>query len=143
MPYVTFTQGIISSTVQNVTTSSGREVGTPLGATTTNGSQVATNTPLPCGVSPASMDSGTTVAVAANGKTIDTSYTGTVCVSASTSSCTRYVFMALLRSRAVPVPFSNATGGGRLYSIVTLYPTGDGTQGPLLSLAVGTIRLAT
>ena len=29
MPYVTFTQGIISSTVQNVTTSSGREVGTP------------------------------------------------------------------------------------------------------------------
>lgn len=143
MPYVTFTQGIISSTVQNVTTSSGREVGTPLGAATTSGSQVATSAPLPCGVSPASTDSGTTLAVATNGKAIDTSYTGTVCVSASTSSYTRYVFNGTFTITGGTGPFSNATGGGRLYSIVTLYPTGDGTQGPLLSLAVGTIRLAT
>ena len=54
-----------------------------------------------------------------------------------------YVFNGTFTITGGTGPFSNATGGGRLYSIVTLYPTGDGTQGPFFSLAVGTIRLAT
>jgi len=38
--------------------------------------------------------------------------------------------------------FANATGGGKQYSVVTLYPTADGTQGPFTSFLFGIIRLA-
>jgi hypothetical protein len=38
--------------------------------------------------------------------------------------------------------FANATGGGKQYSDVTLYPTADGTQGPFTSFLYGIIRLA-
>jgi len=34
----------------------------------------------------------------------------------------------------------NATGGGRQYSVVTLYPTADGTQGPFTSFLYGETR---
>ena len=65
-------------------------------------------------------------------------------MSASTSSYTRAdVFNGTFTITGGTGPFANATGSGRLYSIITLYPAGNGTQGPFISLALGAIRLAT
>ena len=65
-----------------------------------------------------------------------------MCESATTSSYTQYRVTSTVTVTGGTGEFANATGGGEQYSVVTLYPTADGAQGPFSSFLYGTIRLA-
>jgi hypothetical protein len=141
-PYVEIGSGTITSTAQDVTTSVGKVFGTPIVRGTTSGSQMAASPPPPCGSSAGSLVTGSVTTTASNGSELSFSLNGTVCESATTSSYTRYVVTATVTITGGTGEFANATGGGRQYSVVTLYPTADGTQGPFTSFLHGVIRLA-
>ncbi len=141
-PYVELGHGTIVSTVQNVTTSTGKVVGIPIRRGTTSGSEVASSSPPPCGPNAGSPVTGSVTTTASNGNELNTSLNGTVCKSASTSSYTRYLLTATVTITGGTGRFTDATGGGKLYSTVTLYPNSGGSQGPFTSLVIGAIRLA-
>jgi hypothetical protein len=141
-PYVEIGKGTITSTVQDVTTSVGKVFGTPIVRGTTSGSQVAVSPPPPCGPDAGSQVTGSVTTTAPNGSQLTFSLSGTVCESASTSSYTRYLVKSTVTVTGGTGEFANATGGGKQYSVVTLYPTADGTQGPFNSFLYGIIRLA-
>ncbi len=65
-----------------------------------------------------------------------------MCESASTTSYNRYRVTSKVTVTGGTGEFANATGGGQQYSVVTLYPTADGTEGPFTSFVYGVIRLA-
>jgi hypothetical protein len=141
-PYVEIGSGTITSTVQDMTTSVGKVFGTPIVRGTTSGSEVAASPPPPCGPNVGSPVTGSVVTTASNGSQLNLSLSGTVCEAATTSSYTRYLVTSTVTVKGGTGEFANATGGGKQYSVVTLYPTGDGTQGPFVSFLYGTIRLA-
>jgi len=140
-PYVEIGSGTITSTVQDVTTSVGKVFGTPVFRGTTSGSQVAASPPPPCGPGAGSPVTGSVTTTASTGSQLTFSLSGTVCVSATTSSYTRYLVTATVTITGGSGEFAGATGGGKQYSVVTLYPTAYGTQGPFASFLYGTIRL--
>ena len=141
-PYVEIGSGTITSTVQDVTTSMGTVFGTPILRGTTSGSEVAASPPPPCSPSAGSPVTGSVTTTASDGSQLNFSLSGTVCESATTASYTRYLVTATVTVTGGTGEFANATGGGRQYSIVTLYPNGDGTEGPFTSFLYGVIRLA-
>jgi hypothetical protein len=141
-PYVEIGSGTITSTVQDVTTSVGKVFGTPVFRGTTSGSQEAASPPPPCGPGAGSPVTGSVTTTASNGSQLTFSLSGTVCVSATTSSYTRYFVNATVTIMGGSGEFAGATGGGKQYSVVTLYPTTYGTQGPFTSFLYGIIRLA-
>jgi len=130
--YVELGSGTITSTVQDVTTSVGKVIGTPIAQGTTSGSQIAAAPPPPCGPNAGSAVTGSVTTTAADGSELTFSLNGTVCVSAVTSSYTRYLVTSTVTVTGGTGKFANATGGGKQFSVVTLYPTGDGTQGPFV-----------
>ena len=140
-PYVEIGSGTITSTVQDVTTSVGKVFGTPVVRGTTSGSQVAASPPPPCGPNAGSPVTGSVTTTASNGSQLTFSLSGTVCESATTSSYNRYLVTSTVTVTGGTGEFANATGGGKQYSVVTLYPTADGTQGPFTSFLFGIIRL--
>jgi hypothetical protein len=85
---------------------------------------------------------GSVTTTASNGSQLTFSLSGTVCQAATTSSYTRYLVTSSVTVTGGTGEFANATGGGKQYSLVTLYPTGFGTQGPFTSFLYGSIRLA-
>lgn len=141
-PYVEIGRGTITSTAQDLTTSVGKVFGTPIVRGTTSGSEVAASPPPPCGPHAGSQVTGSVTTTAANGSQLNFSLSGTVCESATTSSYTRYLVTSTVTVTGGTGEFANATGGGKQYSDVTLYPTADGTQGPFTSFLYGIIRLA-
>jgi hypothetical protein len=141
-PYVEIGRGTITSTVQDVTTSVGKVFGTPIFRGTTSGSQEAASPPPPCGPDGGSQVTGSVTTTASNSSQLTFSLSGTVCESATTSSYTRYLVRSTVTVTGGTGEFTNATGGGKQFSVVTLYPTGDGTQGPFNSFLHGIIRLA-
>ena len=141
-PYIELGGGTITSTVNDATTSAGKVFGTPFFGGTTSGSQVAAGAPQPCGSSPSTPVTGSVTTTASNGSELTFSLNGTVCVAAATSSYTQYRVTSTVTVTGGTGEFANATGGGWQYSVVTLYPTADGTQGPFTSFLYGAIRLA-
>ena len=141
-PYIEIGRGTITSTVQDATTSAGKVFGTPIVRGTTTGSQVAAGPPQPCGPNAGTPVTGSVTTTASNGSELTFSLNGTVCESAATSSYTQYRVTSTVTVTGGTGEFANATGGGRQYSVVTLYPTADGTQGPFTSFLYGAIRLA-
>lgn len=141
-PYVEIGSGTITSTVQDETTSVGQVFGTPVVRGTTSGSQVAASPPPPCGPGAGSPVTGSVTTTASNGSQLTFSSSGTVCVSATTSTYTRYRVAATVTVTGGTGEFAGATGGGKQYSVVTLYPTTYGTQGPFTSFLFGSIQLA-
>jgi hypothetical protein len=141
-PYVEIGRGTITSTVQDVTTSVGKVFGTPVVRGTTSGSEVAASPPPRCGPNAGSPVTGSVTTTASNGSQLSFSLSGTVCESAMTSSYTRYLVTSTVKVTGGTGEFANATGGGKQYSVVTLYPTADGTQGPFTSFLYGIIRFA-
>ena len=142
VPYVEIGSGTITSTVQDVTTSVGKVFGTPVVRGTTSGSEIAASAPPPCGPNAGSPVTGSVTTTASNGSQLSFSLSGTVCESATAASYTSYVVTSTVTITSGTGEFADATGGGKQYSVVTLYPTGDGTQGPFISFLYGTIRLA-
>jgi hypothetical protein len=116
-PYVELGSGTVTSTVQDVTTSVGKVFGTPIFLGTTSGSEAATSPPPACGASAGSPVSGSVTTTASNGSQLDFSLSGTVCVSATTSSYTRYLVRATVTVIGGTGEFANATGGGKQYSL--------------------------
>ena len=141
-PYVEIGSGTITSTAQDVTTSAGNVFGTPIVRGTTDGSEVAASPPTPCGTSAGVPVTGSVTTTASNGSQLTFSLRGTVCESATTSSYTQYHVTSTVTVTGGTGEFANATGGGEQYSVVTLYPSAGGTQGPFSSFLYGTIRLA-
>jgi hypothetical protein len=142
VPYVELGSGTITSTVQDVTSSVGTVVGTPVVRGTTSGSEVAASPPPPCGPNAGSAVTGSVTTTASNGSQLNFSLSGTVCQAATTSSYTRYLVRSTVTVTGGTGEFAGATGGGKQDSVVTLYPTSDGTQGPFTSFLYGMIRLA-
>jgi hypothetical protein len=140
-PYREVTRSVIVSTAQNMTTSSGQVTGTPIVHGTGSGSQAAGTTPPLCGSGPGSPTSGTTTTVAKNGNIIFTAFTGTVCQSGSTPTSGTYLLTGTFTITGGTGRFADATGGGTLTSKITLHPTPQGSQGPAVSHARGTIDL--
>lgn len=142
VPYVELGSGTITSTVQDVTSSVGTVVGTPVVRGTTSGSEVAASPPPPCAPNAGSPVTGSVITTASNGSQLTFSLSGTVCQAATTSSYTRYLVTSTVTVTGGTGEFANATGGGKQYSVVTLYPTSFGTQGPFTSFLYGSIQLA-
>lgn len=141
-PYLEIGRGTITSTAEDVTTSVGSVFGTPILHGTTSGSQVTASPPPPCGPGAGSAVTGSVTTTASNGSTLSFSLNGTVCALDTTSSYTRYLVTSTVTVTGGTGEFANATGAGKQYTVVTLYPTADGTQGPFTSFLSGTIRVA-
>ena len=142
MPYVEIGNGTITSTTNDVTTSVGTVLGTPVHQGTTSGSQMAASPPPPCGSGSGSSVTGTVATTASNGGQLTTSLNGTVCVLAATSSHTRYLVMNTVTVTGGTGEFANATGSAKQVVVITLSPTTFGSQGPFTSFTYGIVRLA-
>jgi hypothetical protein len=133
--------GVIVSTSQNFTSTSGRVSGTPISRGTGSGTQAAGAAPPVCAIGSTSV-SGSTTTVAANGDILDSSFSGSVCESVVTPTSGTYVVTATFTITGGTGRFAGATGGGTLSSTAVLHETPFGSQGPVLSHSLGTITLA-
>ncbi len=130
------------SVVQNQTTSSGTVRGRLLGRGRFNATEVTTSNPTPCSSGPGSPASGSNMDTAANGDVLTTSFTGTVCQSASTPTSATDQFTGQFTITGGTGRFANATGGGTVTATATLSATAQGSAGPITYRDIGTIRLS-
>ena len=141
-PYLETTRSVIVSTSQNEIMSSGIVRGTPITYGTSTGQATASSTPPACSSGdPGSPASGTSTVVAKDGDTIFISYAGTVCQSTASPTSDSYAFTGTFTINGGSGRFSGASGGGTLATTFTLYATPQGSQGPGLTHARGTIFL--
>jgi hypothetical protein len=134
--------GTITSVVQNQTTSSGTVRGRLLGHGSFSASEVTASNPTPCSSGPGSPASGSNRDTAANGDVLTTSFTGTVCQSASTPTSATDQFTGKFTITGGTGRFANATGGGTVRATATLNATPQGSAGPLTYVDIGRIRLS-
>ena len=132
--------GVIISTAQNLTSTSGRVNGTPISHGTASGTQAAAANPPSCTFGSTSV-SGSTITVASSGDILDSSFSGSVCESAATPTSGTYVVTATFTITGGTGRFAGATGGGALNSTAVLHAVPFGSQGPVLSHSQGTITL--
>jgi len=143
--YVENAKGVVVSTTANFVTTSARVHGTLIGHGTATGSQTTqTNQPAapPCSVGTSPV-SGTVITVAnGNGDNLYDSYSGTVCMTSSTSNSATYIESATETFTGGTGRFANATGSGTITAVATLFASPQGSQGPFMSYATGTIQLS-
>ncbi len=143
--FVEDSKGVVVSTTPNLVTTSARVHGTLIAHGTATGSQTTqTNQPAapPCSVGTSPV-SGTTITVGnAKGDNLYDSYTGSVCMTSSTSNSASYIETATETFTGGTGKFANATGSGTLIAVATLFASPQGSQGPFTAHATGTIQLS-
>jgi hypothetical protein len=139
--YSEVTRGVVLSTVEDVTSTTGTVTGTLIAHGTSSGSQMASAAVPSCSLGLGGPISGSTITVANRGANLYTSFTGTVCESTSTSTAATYEVKAAFTITGGTGRFSNATGGGTFKSKATLRATPQGSQGPVTTRSRGVIFL--
>ena len=139
-PYLEATRGVVVSTTPNQITTSGIVRGTPIAYGRSSGTSASSGPPPPCssGTAPGS---GSNTTAAQSGGLVFLSYTGSVCLSSSTTVSGTYSFTGTFTINGGTGRFAGATGGGTLAASFTLYARPQGSQGPLVSHARGRIFL--
>lgn len=140
--YVEDSKGVAISMTPNVASSSARDHGTLMAHGTASGVLSAASSPPPCSMGSVP-DSGSITRVAnASGDNPYDSIVGTVCLLSSSPTGNTYFVSATDTFTGGTGRFAGATGGGPFTAIATLFPTPQGSQGPLTAHHSGTIHLS-